>query len=110
MIAPLREAFHRIRSFFRQDPLDRELNEEMASHLEMATDENIRRGMSPEQARREALLRFGGVQQSREQHREARGLPWLDVLMQDLRFTFRTLKREWGFTAVAVLILALGIG
>ncbi len=106
----LLEAFNRIRSFFHGDPLDRELNEEMASHLEMATEENIRRGMSPQQARREALLRFGGVQQSREQHRAARGLPWLDVLMQDLRFTFRTLKRESGFTVIALLILALGIG
>jgi len=110
MMPLLRETFNRVRSFFRKDPLDRELNDEMASHLEMATEENIRRGMSPEEARREALLRFGGIQQSREQHREARGLPWLDVLMQDLRFTFRTLKREWGFTTVAVLILALGIG
>ena len=105
----LREAFHRIRSLFHKDPLDQELNQEMASHLEMAVEENIRRGMSREEARRQALVRFGGMQQSLELHREARGLPWLDVLMQDLRFTFRTLKRDYGFTMIAVLILALGI-
>ncbi|MGA8596820.1 MAG: ABC transporter permease [Bryobacteraceae bacterium] len=105
----LREAFNRIRSFFRKDPLDRELNEEMTSHLEMAVEDNIRRGMSDEEARRQALVRFGGVQQSLELHRESRGLPWLDVLTLDLRFTFRTLKRDYGFTMVAVLILALGI-
>jgi predicted permease len=105
----LREAFNRIRSFFRKGPLDQELNKEMASHVEMAVEENIRGGMSAEEARRQALVRFGGVQQSREQQREVRGLPWPDVLMQDLRFTFRTLKRDYGFTTVAVLILALGI-
>jgi predicted permease len=105
----LREGFNRIRSFFRKGPLDQELNEEMASHLEMAAEENIRRGMSAEEARRQALVRLGGIQQSRELHRESRGLPWLDVLAQDLRFTFRTLKRDYGFTTVAVLILALGI-
>ncbi len=105
----LREAFNRIRSLFRKDPLDQELKQEMASHLEMAVEENIRRGMSAEEARRQALVRFGGIQQSLELHRESRGLPWLDVLTQDLRFTFRTLKRDYGFTTVAVLILALGI-
>jgi hypothetical protein len=105
----LREAFNRIRSLFGKDPLDQELNQEMASHLEMAIEENIRCGMSREEARRQALVRFGGMQQSLELHREARGLPWLDVLTQDLRFTFRTLKRDYGFTMIAVLILALGI-
>ena len=105
----LREAFHRIRSFFRHDSLDRELNQEMVSHLEMAVEEYIRRGMSAEEARRQAMVRFGGVQQSLELHRESRGLPWLDVLMQDLRFTFRTLRRDYGFAMIAVLILALGI-
>ena len=93
MTYSLREAFNRILAFFRKDPLDQELNREMASHLEMAVEENIGRGMSAEEARRQALVRFGGVQQSLELHRESRGLPWLDVLTQDLRFTFRTLKR-----------------
>ena len=106
----LREAVNRVQSFFRKDPLDQELNEEMASHLEMAVEENIQRGMPAEEARRQALIQFGGMQQARELHRESRGLPWLDVLMQDLRFTLRILKRDRGFTTVAVLILALGIG
>jgi len=101
---------NRVRAFLREDLLDRELDEEMASHLEMAVEENMRRGLSPEEARRQALVRFGGVQQARELHRESRGLPWLDVLVQDLRYTFRILKRDCGFTTVAVLILALGIG
>ena len=105
----LQEAFNRIRCFFRKDPLDQELNQEMASHLEMAVEENIGRGMSAEEAQRQALVRFGGIQQSREIHRDSRGLPWLDILAQDLRFTFRTLKRDYGFTMVAVMILALGI-
>lgn len=105
-----REAFGRLRSFFHKDPLDLDLNEEMAAHLDMAIEDNMRSGMSPQEARRQALVRFGGVLQARERHREARGLPGLDVLMQDLRFTLRTLRRDRAFTVVAVLILALGIG
>ncbi|TCK69692.1 ABC transporter permease [Acidipila rosea] len=106
----LQETFNRIRSFFREAPLDRELNEEMAAHLEMAEEENLRHGMSEDEARRQARIQFGGVQQARERHRESRGLPALDVMMQDLRFTFRTLSRERGFAFIAMLILALGIG
>jgi predicted permease len=106
----LREALNRMRSFFRKDPLDQELDSEIASHLDMAVEENIARGLPAGEARRQALARFGGVQQARETHRETRGLPWLDVLMQDLSFTFRTMRRDRAFTIVAVLILALGIG
>ncbi|MGB9147179.1 MAG: ABC transporter permease [Acidobacteriaceae bacterium] len=103
-------AWQRVRAFLRRDTMDRELDAEMASHLEMAVEENLRSGMTPEEARRRALVRFGGVQQAREEQRAARGLPFLDVLGQDLRFTTRTLRRDAGFTVVAVLILALGIG
>ncbi len=105
----LQEALNRVRAFFHGKSLDEDLNQEMASHLGMAVEENIRRGMSAEEARRQALVRFGGVQQSLELHRESRGLPWFDMLLQDLRFTFRTLKRDYGFTMIAVLILTLGI-
>jgi predicted permease len=104
------EAFNRVRSFFRGAPLDQELNEEMTAHLEMAVEENLRRGMAEDEARRLALIQFGGVQQARERHREARGLAWLDVLAQDVRFTFRTMKRDISFAIIAVLILGLGIG
>jgi predicted permease len=106
----LRQGWNRVRAFFRKGPLDADLDAEMASHLEMAVEENLRRGMDVEEARRRAMARFGGVQQAREKQRAARGLPFVDVLGQDLRYTLRTLGRDAGFTVVAVLILGLGIG
>ena len=110
MTVSLRQALDRLRAFFRKEPLDSELDAEMAVHLELAIEENLQRGMPPEEARRQALIRFGGVEQAKEQHREARGLPALDTLVQDLRYTFRTLRRDRGFALIAVLILGLGIG
>ncbi len=106
----LRQAIGRVSAFFQKKQHDSSLDAELTAHLDLAIEENLRRGMAPEEARRQALLRFGGVQQAREHQRETRGLPWLDVLGQDLRFTLRTLGRDRAFTMVAVLILALGIG
>src|SRR4051812_234494 len=95
---------------FERDKLDTTLNEEIAFHIDAATEENIRSGMNPEEARRQALLSFGGVDQARELHRDARSLPLLESAVQDLRFTVRTLGRDARFTIFALLIIAFGIG
>jgi predicted permease len=100
----------RVKAFFRKGALDRELDAEMASHLEFAIEEHMQSGLSEEEARRRAMAEFGGVQQARERQRASRGLPFLDVLGQDLRFTLRSLRRDLGFTIVAVVMLGLGIG
>jgi putative ABC transport system permease protein len=110
ILASIRRGLNRAGAFFHKKPLDHDLNDELDAHLEFAIEDNIRRGLSPEDARRQAMIRFGGVMQTKELQREARGLPGLDILIQDLTYTFRTLIRDKSFTIIAVLILALGIG
>ena len=105
-----REALQRVASFLHRQQRDTELDAEISANLEFAVEENRKHGMTADEARRRALIQFGGVAQAKEQHRAARGLPWLEVLLQDLRFTFRTLGRDRGFTVIAVIILGLGIG
>ncbi len=110
MIASLRRTWNRVLAIFHRVPLDADLHAEFASHLDSAIEENLGRGMEPEEARRQAFVRFGGVAQAMERHREARGLPGLDALRQDLRFTLRALRRDRAFACVVILVLALGIG
>ena len=106
----LRRALQRLSAQFRRERLDQELDEEMAAHLELAIAENQQRGMHLEQARRVALTQFGGRQQAKEQHRESRGVLMLDEIFQDLRYTLRALRKDRAFAAIAIVILALGIG
>jgi putative ABC transport system permease protein len=97
-------------ALLRKGRLEQELDEEVRSHVEMLVEENLRKGMSPEEARYAALRSFGGVEQVKEVYRERRGLPMIETVIQDVRYGARMLAKNPGFTAVAIITLALGIG
>src|SRR5580704_7638824 len=101
---------HRLGALFRRQRLEDELDEELRSHLEMAIELNMRKGMSAADARREAFVGLGGVEQTKEMCRDQRGLPMIETTWQDLRFGFRILRRSPGFSLLAILCLTLGIG
>lgn len=110
MTRRLRSWGSRAVGMFTRSRRQREFDEELQAHLDMHVDDNIRAGMTPEQARREALLALGGTVSVREAYRDRLGLPSLDALVQDVRFGWRMVRRTPGISAFAVLAIALGIG
>ncbi len=106
----VRRVGKRLLALVRKRRLDRELENEIIAHLELAERDAIARGSSPDEARQVARKRFGGIEQVKEEHRDRRSFRWIETLLSDLRYGLASLRHAPGFTAVVVSVLALGVG